>query len=205
VNVPKKILFYKLQEHYKHCPALATCKSCNRDFTNATLIDHKKECLEKSIHCPYAEFGCTIKCKRKNIEEHLMICEYDKVKKILQKQKADRLEMQKQIDKLERQLHCIYFVWVDNDCKKNYWQYISKHATLNGYNWAISLWQTEKRQETAVGVMPEPPVDLELTWKCTILNSEPSSSITKVLTHTFKENEKKKKGTSISYCMVNTS
>jgi len=52
----------------------------------------------------------------------------------------------------------------------------------------------KKRQETAVGVMPEPPVDLELTWKCTILNSEPTSSITKVLTHTFKENEKKKKG-----------
>ena len=68
---------YIVEEHYKVCPnwpmRCPNNKYCNTtDLTRSTLQNHlENNCPEQVICCPFAEVGCTVKMKRKEMADHI--------------------------------------------------------------------------------------------------------------------------------------
>ena len=69
---------YVVEEHYKVCPdwpmRCPNNKYCNTiDLTRSTLQGHvENSCPEQVISCQFAEAGCTVKVKRKNMADHVL-------------------------------------------------------------------------------------------------------------------------------------
>jgi hypothetical protein len=71
-------LSYKLliEVHYKHCPSwpMRCPNHCGaeEELTRSTLRDHiDNNCPEQVISCQFAEAGCTVRVKRKEMADHI--------------------------------------------------------------------------------------------------------------------------------------
>ena len=97
-----------IQYHYKECPKwpLRCPNYCGMDnlLTRSSLRDHLRiHCLEQVISCQFAEIGCTVRVKRKEMADHIqqsmgehmtaMLSGYIKVKKELNEVKKENQQL----------------------------------------------------------------------------------------------------------------
>ena len=117
-----------IQYHYRDCPKwpLRCPNHCGTDdmLTRSTLKDHlENHCLEQVTSCQFAEVGCTVRVKRKEMADHIqqsmgehvtsMMSDYIKVKKELDEVKKENRQLKAEVKKENQQLKVVYEVLRD--------------------------------------------------------------------------------------------
>ena len=112
---PALTYFGLVNNHYKHCPnwPMRCPNHCSTEvkLTRSTLQDHLEDnCPEQVISCQFAEAGCTVRVKRKEMADHIqqsvgehmtaMMSDYIKVKKDHTELRADHRDLKKEHDEL---------------------------------------------------------------------------------------------------------
>ena len=110
--------------HYKECPdwPMRCPNRCStesgKDLTRSTLEDHLEgNCPEQVISCQFAEAGCTVRVKRKDmanhiqksVEEHMtaMMSDYMRLKKDHTELQADHRDLREELDVLKDNHHSL--------------------------------------------------------------------------------------------------
>jgi len=77
--------------HLKHCGfTLYSCKHCKEKVMRNRMVQHQNdECKANFMDCPYSIYGCTFKCRIREMEKH---CEANELKHV--QLKLDYLEHQ---------------------------------------------------------------------------------------------------------------
>ena len=104
-----------INTHYKECPdwPMRCPNHCNsesvKDLTRSTLQDHLEDnCPEQFISCQFAEAGCTVRVRRKEMADHIqqsvgehmtaMMSDYMGLKKKLTELQADHGNLKEELD-----------------------------------------------------------------------------------------------------------
>ena len=111
-----------VNNHYKHCPnwPMRCPNHCSTEvkLTRSTLQDHlENNCPEQVISCQFAEAGCTVRVKRKNMADHIqqfvtehmtaMMSDYIKLKSDYKEIKKDHTELQADHIDLKKELYLL--------------------------------------------------------------------------------------------------
>jgi len=60
-----------IERHVEQCPAISReCSKCNQTLLASEQKQHKAECLEEYVSCPFAPLGCPYLGFRKSFPEH---------------------------------------------------------------------------------------------------------------------------------------
>ena len=125
-----------IKEHYKHCLKwpMRCSNGCKFEMlTRSTLLDHlESNCPEQVISCQFAEVGCTVRVKRKEMADHIqqsvgehmtaMMSDYMRLKKDHSELQADYRDLKEELDVLKDDHHSLM---MDHDAVKK------DHAALN--------------------------------------------------------------------------
>ena len=110
--------------HYKECPdwPMRCPNHCNtesgKDLTRSTLEDHLEgNCPEQVISCQFAEAGCTVRVKRKDMDNHIqksvgehmtaMMSDYMRLKKDHTELQADHGDLKEDLNILKDDHHSL--------------------------------------------------------------------------------------------------
>ena len=117
--------------HYKECPdwPMRCPHHCDiesgKDLTRSTLQDHlKNHCPEQVISCQFAEAGCTVRVKRKEMADHIQQSVGEHMTAMMSdhmKLKKDHTELQADNRDLREEL---------NSSKEDYVSLMKDHNTL---------------------------------------------------------------------------
>ena len=125
--------------HNKECPdwPMRCPNHCNtesgKDLTRSTLQDHfENNCPEQVISCQFAEAGCTVRMKRKDMADHIqqsvgehmtaMMSDYMTLKKKLTDLQVDHRDLKEELNVLKGDHHSLM---KDHDALKK------DHSALN--------------------------------------------------------------------------
>ena len=126
-----------VNDHYKCCPnwPMRCPNHCGKEekLTRSTLQDHLDgNCPEQVISCQFAEAGCTVRVKRKDMMDHIqqsvgehmtaMMSDYMRLKKDHTELQADHRDLKEELDVLKDDHLCLM---KDHDALKK------DHAALN--------------------------------------------------------------------------
>ena len=118
--------------HYKECPnwPMRCPNDCNsesgKDLTRSTLQNHlRNNCPEQVVSCLFAEAGCTVRVKRKNMVDHIqqfvgehmtaMMSNYMRLKKEHTELHADHRDLKEKHDASNANHH---FLMIDHNALK---------------------------------------------------------------------------------------
>ena len=126
-----------VNNHYKHCPnwPMRCPNHCGKEekLTRSTLQDHLEDnCPEQVISCQFAEAGCTVRVKRKEMADHIqqsvgehmtaMMSDYMRLKKDHTELQADHRDLKEELNVLKDDHHSLM---KDHDALKK------DHSALN--------------------------------------------------------------------------
>ena len=66
--------FCEMDVHHKECPIMiVSCElKCGRSIVREDVTQHvDQECVEKVVECPFVEYKCEVKIKRKYVNKYL--------------------------------------------------------------------------------------------------------------------------------------
>jgi len=84
---------------------MISCDNCGKSMKRQELPTHLEEtCPLVGVSCDHVRFGCAAVVPRKNLEDHLLECPYEKMKEYLLAQESRENEQQAALDEARRQL-----------------------------------------------------------------------------------------------------
>ena len=159
--------------HYKECPdwPMRCPNHCSteseKDLTRSTLQDHLEDnCPEQVISCQFAEAGCTVRVKRKemadhiqqSVEEHMtaMMSDYMRLKKDHTELRADHRDLKEEFDVLKDNHHSLV---KDHSALNNNLSVLRKdHTALaNHYNDLVTNYEKLKKDQEKLKKGQEKP------------------------------------------------